>query len=139
MVNPGGTGSSSTDVISARLAPLPPRRSLSSIGGFGVLVVEGVDVGHRGLLVQPPVWMQHRVGVVEPTAAGRDEDRSARPGRSSPNRLRQHESNAGREALLGDGQPRDERSGLGRRRDGPATACTGVVGRARGRDSRATP
>src|SRR5271169_1684865 len=33
MVNPGGTGSSSTDVISARLAPLPPRRSLSSIGG----------------------------------------------------------------------------------------------------------
>src|SRR5271168_1195475 len=35
MVKPGGTGSSSTDVISARLAPLPPRRSLSSIGGRG--------------------------------------------------------------------------------------------------------
>src|SRR6516162_9726576 len=35
MVNPGGTGSSSTDVISARLAPLPPRRSLSSIGERG--------------------------------------------------------------------------------------------------------
>src|ERR1700722_24537 len=33
MVNPGGTGSASTDVISARLAPLPPRRSLSSMGG----------------------------------------------------------------------------------------------------------
>src|ERR1700728_3563044 len=33
MVKPGGTGSSSTDVISARLAPLPPRRSLSSMGG----------------------------------------------------------------------------------------------------------
>src|SRR5580692_6628387 len=35
MVNPCGTGSLSTDVISARLAPLPPRRSLSSIGGRG--------------------------------------------------------------------------------------------------------
>src|ERR1700722_15377365 len=34
MVNPGGTGSLSTDVISARLAPLPPRRSLSSMGGW---------------------------------------------------------------------------------------------------------
>src|SRR5580692_5740425 len=33
MVKPGGTGSFSTDVISARLAPLPPRRSLSSMGG----------------------------------------------------------------------------------------------------------
>ena len=32
---PRGTGSSSTDVISARLAPLPPRRSFSSIGGRG--------------------------------------------------------------------------------------------------------
>src|ERR1700721_1073703 len=33
MVNPGGTGRASTDVISARLAPFPPRRSLSSMGG----------------------------------------------------------------------------------------------------------
>src|SRR5581483_10064181 len=33
MVKPGGTGRPSTDVISARLAPLPPRRSLSSMGG----------------------------------------------------------------------------------------------------------
>src|ERR1700733_12572651 len=33
MVNPGGTGRASTDVISARLAPLPPKRSLSSMGG----------------------------------------------------------------------------------------------------------
>jgi hypothetical protein len=35
MVNPGGTGSFSTEVISARLAPLPPRRSFISIGGRG--------------------------------------------------------------------------------------------------------
>jgi hypothetical protein len=35
MVNPGGTGSSSTDVISARLAPLPPSRSFMSLGGRG--------------------------------------------------------------------------------------------------------
>src|ERR1700722_14677571 len=34
MVKPGGTGSLRTDVISARLAPLPPRRSLSSMGGW---------------------------------------------------------------------------------------------------------
>ena len=34
MVKPGGTGSSSTDVISARLAPLPPRRSFISMGGW---------------------------------------------------------------------------------------------------------
>ena len=33
IVKPDGTGSSSTDVISARFAPLPPRRSLSCIGG----------------------------------------------------------------------------------------------------------
>ena len=33
MVKPGGTGSFSTLVISARFAPLPPRRSLYSIGG----------------------------------------------------------------------------------------------------------
>src|SRR5271156_749290 len=33
MVKPGGTGRASTDVISARLAPFPPRRSLSSMGG----------------------------------------------------------------------------------------------------------
>ena len=33
IVKPGGTGSFSTLVISARLAPLPPRRSLYSIGG----------------------------------------------------------------------------------------------------------
>ena len=33
IVKPGGTGSLSTLVISARLAPLPPRRSLYSIGG----------------------------------------------------------------------------------------------------------
>ena len=32
IVNPGGTGSFNTLVISARLAPLPPRRSLYSIG-----------------------------------------------------------------------------------------------------------
>src|ERR1700674_4246967 len=37
MVKPGGTGNLSTDVISARLAPLPPRRSFSSIGGRGCL------------------------------------------------------------------------------------------------------
>ncbi len=35
MVNPGGTGSPSTEVISARLAPLPPSRSFMSIGGRG--------------------------------------------------------------------------------------------------------
>ena len=34
IVNPGGTGRLSTEVISARLAPLPPRRSFISIGGF---------------------------------------------------------------------------------------------------------
>ena len=34
MVKPGGTGSSSTEVISARLAPFPPRRSFISIGGL---------------------------------------------------------------------------------------------------------
>jgi hypothetical protein len=33
MVKPGGTGSFSTLVISARFAPLPPRRSFISIGG----------------------------------------------------------------------------------------------------------
>ena len=32
MVNPGGTGRASTEVISARLAPLPPRRALRSLG-----------------------------------------------------------------------------------------------------------
>jgi hypothetical protein len=32
MVKPGGTGSFSTDVISARLAPLPPSRSFMSLG-----------------------------------------------------------------------------------------------------------
>src|SRR2546421_4851638 len=37
MVNPGGTGSSRTDVISARLAPLPPRRSFISMGGLRCL------------------------------------------------------------------------------------------------------
>src|SRR5664279_1917258 len=34
MVNPGGTGRPSTDVISARFAPLPPSRSFISIGGL---------------------------------------------------------------------------------------------------------
>src|SRR3546814_14062186 len=33
MVKPGGTGSPSTELISARFAPLPPRRSFCSIGG----------------------------------------------------------------------------------------------------------
>ena len=33
IVKPGGTGSLSTEVISARFAPLPPRRSFRSIGG----------------------------------------------------------------------------------------------------------
>src|SRR5579859_1659682 len=37
MVKPGGTGSRSTEVISARLAPLPPRRSFISIGGLRCL------------------------------------------------------------------------------------------------------
>src|SRR5829696_3921039 len=37
MVNPGGTGSPSTEVISARLAPLPPKRSLRDIGGLRCL------------------------------------------------------------------------------------------------------
>src|SRR5215207_2511707 len=32
MVKPGGTGRPRTDVISARLAPLPPRRSFRSMG-----------------------------------------------------------------------------------------------------------
>src|SRR3954471_11245520 len=37
MLKPGGTGTPSTDVISARLAPLPPRRSFISIGGLRCL------------------------------------------------------------------------------------------------------
>ncbi len=32
MVKPGGTGSASTEVISARLAPLPPSRAFRSLG-----------------------------------------------------------------------------------------------------------
>src|SRR3954470_15345063 len=37
MVKPGGTGSPSTDVISARFAPLPPSRSFICIGGLRCL------------------------------------------------------------------------------------------------------
>src|SRR5437588_11266591 len=37
MVKPGGTGRPSTEVISARLAPLPPSRSFMLIGGFRCL------------------------------------------------------------------------------------------------------
>ncbi len=47
MVKPGGTGRASTDVISARLAPLPPRRSFISMGGLAVPVVEVEDVRHQ--------------------------------------------------------------------------------------------
>src|ERR1700722_18511628 len=47
MVKPGGTGNSSTDVISARLAPLPPRRSLSSMGGRGCLWSKSKTYGIR--------------------------------------------------------------------------------------------
>ncbi len=35
IVKPCGTGRPSTEVISAKLAPFPPRRSLSSIGARG--------------------------------------------------------------------------------------------------------
>ena len=37
MVNPGGTGRPKTEVISARLAPLPPSRSFRLMGGFRCL------------------------------------------------------------------------------------------------------
>src|SRR3954451_4109878 len=37
MVKPGGTGSPSTDVISARFAPFPPSRSFICIGGLRCL------------------------------------------------------------------------------------------------------
>ncbi len=37
IVKPGGTGSSRTEVISARLAPLPPSRSLRLMGGLRCL------------------------------------------------------------------------------------------------------
>src|ERR1700691_3814734 len=50
MVKPGGTGSASTDVISARLAPLPPRRSFSSIGALGWTWSKSNTNGMRVLL-----------------------------------------------------------------------------------------
>src|ERR1700722_12967590 len=54
MVKPGGTGSASTDVISARLAPLPPRRSLSSIGGRGGVGSESKTDGIGAPCPGPP-------------------------------------------------------------------------------------
>ncbi len=58
MVNPGGTGSLSTDVISARLAPLPPRRSLSSMGGWACVWSKSKTNG-----IGPPCPVRaHRVG-----------------------------------------------------------------------------
>src|SRR5271156_6180612 len=53
MVKPGGTGSCSTEVISARLAPLPPRRSLSSMGG------------------RPCVWSKSKTNGIGPPCPGR--------------------------------------------------------------------
>src|ERR1700735_4744925 len=72
MVKPGGTGSFSTDVISARLAPLPPRRSLSSMGGWACVWSKSKTNGigppcpvraHRGVAsAVHPEWLPSQPG-----------------------------------------------------------------------------
>src|SRR6202050_4745535 len=66
MVNPGGPGGPGTDVISARLAPLPPRRSLSSIGGRGC------------------VWSKSKTNGIGPPCPGRVHRVARRPLRVGP-------------------------------------------------------